>query len=73
MKRLKDEQLRAVALACGLLLMMGWFTLTAARLHQEQVSGEAADRRRDPGGVERAGADVPPFIAGSGHDRTISG
>ncbi len=37
MKRLKDEQLRAVALACGLLLMMGWFTLTAARLHQEQA------------------------------------
>lgn len=26
---------------------------------REPVSSEAADRRRDPGGVERAGADVP--------------
>lgn len=31
MKRFREEQLLPVALACGVLLMMGWFTLTSAQ------------------------------------------
>ena len=40
MKRLEDDQLRAVALACGVLLMTGWFTFTTARM---DVQSQMAD------------------------------
>lgn len=36
MKRFQEEQLLPVALACGVMLMLGWFTLTTAFSHNEQ-------------------------------------
>lgn len=39
MKRFREEQLLPVALACGVLLMMGWFTLTSAQQHGQAPVG----------------------------------
>ena len=46
MKRFKQEQFLPVALACGVLLMMGWFTLTTAQMQQQQT--EAASDFTQP-------------------------
>lgn len=50
MKRLREEQLWPLALACGMLLMLGWFTLTSA-----QQRGQAA-------GSDLTGASVPVLM-----------
>ena len=47
MKRFKQEQFLPAMLACGVLLMLGWFTLTTAQLYQHQT--EAASDFTQPG------------------------
>lgn len=40
MKRLQEEQLRVVALACGVMLMLGWFTFTAAQMERKSLAAD---------------------------------
>lgn len=45
MKRLQEEQMQVVALACGVMLMLGWFTFATVRMEvQTELAGSDSTR-----------------------------